>query len=229
MAHFLLLDTATDVCSVVLANDETILARRRTTVFSDHGRVITLFIQECLAEAGLNLQALDAIAVSAGPGSFTGLRIGASTAKGLCFGLGVPLIAVDTLAALAQSAIQATDEKNSLYIPMLDARSMGVFYSIHQQDLTVVKPLDRAKLTLAELSPLLKKHSIICCGSAAEKYQEELGSAEIEYRLQQHDAAFLLPLCLQAWHTKNFADLAYFEPNYVAPPNITTPRKRKKI
>lgn len=229
MAHFLLLDTATDVCSVVLAADETILAQRQTDVFSDHGRVITLFIQECLAEAGLSFQELDAIAVSAGPGSFTGLRVGVSTAKGLCFGLGIPLIAVDTLAALASAAKQTTDDPSSLYIPMLDARSMGVFYTIFQHDLSVKQPLQRAKLTLAELTPLLEDHPIICCGSAAAKYEEVFETDQISYRKQQHDAAFLLPLCLQAWHMKDFADLAYFEPNYVAPPNITTPRKRKKV
>lgn len=227
MAKILLIETATDVCSVGLSVDDKLIAIRETATFNEHGKRITLFIQECLEQANLKASDLDAIAVSSGPGSFTSLRIGTATAKGLCYALNKPLIAIDTMQALALAAFQEKDI-NSLYIPMIDARSMGVYYSIFNQDGVCVKPLCRGKLSDDILASYQSnKQKIICCGHAAEKYKDII-SDNITYRSETvNSAKHLLSFAIKAYKNELWSDLAYYEPNYLAPPNITVSKKKK--
>ncbi|MCB0638220.1 MAG: tRNA (adenosine(37)-N6)-threonylcarbamoyltransferase complex dimerization subunit type 1 TsaB, partial [Lewinella sp.] len=132
MANLLLIETATDTCSIGLSSNGQLLALRESSDFRDHGRLITRFIEECLGEAALAPADIDAVAVSTGPGSFTSLRIGLATAKGWCFATGKPLIAVSTLAAIAEGARTALGAPAATYYaPLLDARSMGVYLAVY--------------------------------------------------------------------------------------------------
>src|ERR1700754_2064398 len=125
------IETATTVCSVALANQGKILAVKQLNERNVHAEVITLFIQDVLNEAGVKYEEVQAIAVSCGPGSYTGLRIGVSTAKGLCFALDKPLIAVETLAAMANGIVaDRMDYKEMLLCPMIDARRMEVYTAL---------------------------------------------------------------------------------------------------
>ncbi len=228
MANLLLIETATDVCSIGLSIDDQLVALHESNAYNEHGKQITLLIEACLREAQVEASALDAIAISSGPGSFTSLRIGTATAKGLCYALDKPLIAIDTLHALAIAAFLPEDEDCN-YIPMIDARSMGVFFSIFDAEANKIKALGREKLESYDLSDFYSKEKkLIFCGSAAKKYQTVLEAENIDFRPDiVNSAKNLLPLAIKAYKTGLWEDLAYYEPNYLAPPNITTSKKKQ--
>ncbi len=126
----LLLETSTPICSIALANGAEILAIRENHEGLSHAALTTIFIDEVMKEIGAKFSDLDAIAVSKGPGSYTGLRIGVSSAKGLCYALNKPLIAVSSLQALAQTASQYYSDSH-VFIPMIDARRMEVYAAVY--------------------------------------------------------------------------------------------------
>jgi len=129
--RLLLLETATDVCSVAVSHGHTVLALRESTEGMQHARLITRFVEEVMAEAGWSLAHLDGVALSKGPGSYTALRIGASAAKGICYALDKPLVAISTLQALAWASWQATTLDEAFFIPMIDARRMDVYAAVY--------------------------------------------------------------------------------------------------
>src|ERR1700743_3579677 len=136
MSYIIQIETATTVCSIALANQGRILAVKQLNERNVHAEAITLFIQDVLNEAGVKYEELQAVAVSCGPGSYTGLRIGVSTAKGLCFALDKPLIAVETLACMAAGVVSRFPDQldsETLLCPMIDARRMEVFTAIYNQ------------------------------------------------------------------------------------------------
>lgn len=228
MPTFLLLETSTDVCSVALARDGKIVAERTTAVFHEHGKKITIFIQEVITSAGISYAELDAIGVSQGPGSFTSLRIGIATAKGLAYAATKPVIALDALRAMAEQASIVQHHETALYLPLIDARSMGVFYAAFDENGHCLQAVSRAKLS-KELQQNWPAHGgkLIFCGPAAEKYRDLFGDEEASYLPNVVPrASYLLKQAEEAWTQGNTVDLAYFEPLYIAPPNITTPKKR---
>jgi len=232
MANILLIETATDICSIGLVMAGQLVALEETTVYNEHGKRITLLIEACLKQAGVAASELDAVAVSSGPGSFTSLRIGVATAKGLCYALGKPLISVDTLKALAMSAVWDEDQ-NYYYASMIDARSMGVFFSIYNEKGKEVKSLAREKLEKYDLSEYFSNNrKLVFCGAAAKKYKERELSENIIFRTEvENSAKNLLSLAVKAYEMGLWEDLAYYEPNYLAAPNITVSKKKqpKKI
>src|SRR6476661_4332435 len=137
MALILLLETATSVCSVAVAEDGKLLAIHEESEKNIHATHLTLFIENVMQQAGRSLSDLDAIAVSMGPGSYTGLRIGVSTAKGLCYAMDKPLIGINTLESMA--AVIA-NSSTSLYVPMIDARRMEVYTAVYDADLKEILP-----------------------------------------------------------------------------------------
>jgi len=140
------IETATTVCSVALAKDGHVLGFKQIDERNIHAEIITLFIDELITGAGIPYNDIDAVAVSSGPGSYTGLRIGVSTAKGLCFALEKPLIAIETLAAMAQGVIaKSSIDKKTLLCPMIDARRMEVYTALFDSD------GNRIKNTTAEI------------------------------------------------------------------------------
>lgn len=225
MPLILHIETTTDICSIGISQDEQLLALQEITQFSDHASKITLLIEACLQEAHLTLKDLDAVAVSQGPGSYTALRIGISTAKGICYALNKPLIAVDTLQALALATFK-TEQKDALYCPMIDARRMEVYCAIFDKNNEVLQEAAALTIEADTFDKYFKKdENIVFSGSGAEKCKTVLIAELAHFSPVVCSAKHLISLALQAFQNQQFADLAYFEPFYLKPPNITTPRK----
>jgi tRNA threonylcarbamoyladenosine biosynthesis protein TsaB len=177
-----------------------------------------------MEEAGIALADLSAVAVSGGPGSYTALRIGLSTAKGICYALRKPLIAIDTLSALAGQAQREYPREGALYAPMIDARRMEVYLGLFDANL---QPLMKPEAAVLEpgLFDSWSTQLIIGCGNGAPKALEVFSSIPFQVAPVICSAAHLILPALEAFSKSEFADLAYYEPFYLKPPNITTPRK----
>ena len=215
------LETATSICSVALVKDGILLAIRETEGAKEHSAALTGFIAEVFAEAGLKYNQLDAVAVSMGPGSYTGLRIGVSSAKGLCYALDKPLIAVDTLKSLAWRALlecklQNIDTENILFCPMLDARRMEVFTAIFDRNLQFVEPVNALVVT-ADAFVAYADKQIIYFGDGALKCRDLFeGKPNLTYfdNISLSGEAVCM-LAEMEFAKNNFADLAYCEPFYL--------------
>jgi len=219
MPIILYLETATKICSVALARDEHLLAVRETAEANSHSELITVFIQEVLLEAGMAIKDLDAVAVSKGPGSYTGLRIGVSTAKGLCFALDKPLISVGTLQSMAFGAVARleTIEPDTLICPMLDARRMEVYYALFDDKLNEIQTDSAAIITEDTFTELAKKYSILLLGDGAEKCMSMFSNQTNISLLKDFtiSSSFMIKLALRKFHIMDFEDVAYFEPFYL--------------
>jgi len=214
------IETATASCSVALAKDGCILAVREINQRNIHAEVITVFIDELIASAAISYQDLDAIAVSSGPGSYTGLRIGISTAKGLCFALDKPLIAVETLEAMTLGVIHARKggmEKDLLLCPMIDARRMEVFTAIFTPDGRKIRPTTAEIITGDSFANLLGNNKILFFGDGAEKCREVLSKNANARFLPGflNSAVHLTQRATEKFNKKEFEDVAYFEPYYL--------------
>lgn len=212
MPYLLHIETATKVCSVALSKNGQLvqLIESNDDQFS-HGEKLTLFIVELLQKENIKATNLAAISVSAGPGSYTGLRIGVSTAKGMCYALSIPLISIDTLTSMAQKALQ---EKNvNAICAMIDARRMEVFSAIFLSDGKCIKPTSPDVLdenTYADFDPIL------VIGDGAEKTKEIWKNRSVTYSDSYHiSAQSQVELAYNKFLNNEFEDLAYFEPNYV--------------
>lgn len=215
MALILLLETATPVCSVALSRDGQLISSREVNEANVHASKLTLFIEAVMKEARVKYRDLNAVAVSKGPGSYTGLRIGVSTAKGLCFALGIPLIAVDTLEAMATGYLQsAAEEKDGLRLcPMIDARRMEVYMAVFSADLDILEPVQARILdegTFAEYP------RIVLFGDGAEKCRA-MYADHPNIRIEQfpNSARYLNTPAFRKFEEKEFEDVAYFEPFYL--------------
>jgi len=209
------IETATTSCSVALARDGQVLGLKEIDQRNIHAEVITLYIDGLLKYAGIGYDALDAVAVSCGPGSYTGLRIGVSTAKGLCFALDKPLISVDTLAAMAKGIADA--EGDMLLCPMIDARRMEVFTAIFDQQGDVVKPTSAEIIDGESFAGLLANNKILFFGDGADKCRLALsGNPNANFRTGfANSAAHLTAIAAEKYLAQDFVDVAYFEPYYL--------------
>ena len=227
MAKFLLLETATDSCSVGLWETGQLIIERNAAERFAHTRSTTLLIEEALAHAGWKIKDLDAVGISAGPGSYTALRVGAATAKGICFAGDIPLVAVSTLASLAwamQAQLGKTTDSSTIYVPMIDARRMEVYGANYDASVQAMMPetafiVDEAKLTELQNGA----QQLYLGGNGAEKCRELLQDGQQIVDIQCA-AKHLGPLVQRDFEAEKHADLAYFSPNYLKPPNITTPK-----
>lgn len=212
MNYILNIETATKNCSVSLArNGETILCKEIAEHGYSHAEKLHVFIEEILKESQIDIKLLKAVAVSKGPGSYTGLRIGVSTAKGLCYALGIPLIAVDTLAVLAQSVSQ----KDGLIVPMIDARRMEVYSAVFNHNHQKVKDVQAEILTENSYSEVTD--TIYIVGDCQEKCQTVLTKPNFVF-LSEHkypSATAMSTLSYVKFEQKDFEDVAYFEPFYL--------------
>lgn len=212
MNYILNIETATKNCSVSLArNGETILCKEIAEQGYSHAEKLHVFIEEILKESQIDIKLLKAVAVSKGPGSYTGLRIGVSTAKGLCYALGIPLIAVDTLAVLAQSVSQ----KDGLIVPMIDARRMEVYSAVFNHNHQKVKDVQAEILTENSYSEVTD--TIYIVGDCQEKCQTVLTKPNFVF-LSEHkypSATAMSTLSYVKFEQKDFEDVAYFEPFYL--------------
>lgn len=236
MTHILCIETGTDTCSVVLARDGELVAMRESRGERDHAAKVAVYTSEVLAEAGISAAVLAAVAVSKGPGSYTGLRIGVSFAKGLCYGLGVPLVGVGSLDSLCALARQ--NHAAGLFVPMIDARRMEVFgqvfdthgvaltppeaWIIDENNLTGRNDADSALHGYNYLSG--RCEDILIFGSGAAKCREALPLAH--YVEVEPSARGMVALAFEAFETGRFEDTAYFEPFYLKDFVVTTSRKK---
>jgi len=221
MAIILGIETATSVCSVALVRDGKLLAIRESVGSRDHSAALTTYIADIFSEAGLTFHQMDAIAVSMGPGSYTGLRIGVSSAKGLCYALDKPFIAVDTLKSLAWQALQNCKQENKnmediLLVPMLDARRMEVYTAVFDQNLNYIEPVN-AHIVTEESFMAFSGKEIIYFGDGASKCLSLLESkANISFLNDiSLSARAICMLAEREFENHNFADVAYCEPFYL--------------
>jgi tRNA threonylcarbamoyladenosine biosynthesis protein TsaB len=212
------IETSTTVCSVALAEDENLLALKEEDKGYTHAEKITLFIQDVFAQAGKKISDLDAVAVSNGPGSYTGLRIGASTAKGLCYALDKPLISVDTLKAMAYPACSSwLLSKANLVCPMIDARRMEVYCAVYDKSLNEVLPVSARVITSSSFEDLLKNHLIFFFGDGAAKCKPLLAHQSNASFLEDifPSAKSMIPLSYRKFLNREFEDTALYEPFYL--------------
>ncbi len=212
------IETATTVCSVALARNGETLGCIEADQRNIHAEKITVFINELLKKCGKNYQDLDAIAVSSGPGSYTGLRIGVSVAKGLSFALDKPLIAVDTLNAMADGFIATNNIKpGTLLCPMIDARRMEVFTAVFDALGDPVKPTSAEIIDENSFASLLSEHNILFFGDGAEKCNDVLGNiAHVEIVPGfANSASYLTKKAWEKYQKADFVDVAYYEPFYL--------------
>mgnify|MGYP000403927893 CR=1 FL=1 len=232
MARLLLIETATEVCSVGIAQQGRVLSVQEEGDGVNCSAQLTLLIEACLRAADLSLRHLDAVAVSSGPGSYTSLRVGVSTAKGICYALDKPLIAVPTLQALAAGArSQWPSSAPVRWVPMLDARRQEVWLAIFDEQLQPCCPaqplvLDEHVLErLREMAPAPPHAQWVCAGNGTRKLSSALwGGYLIQSPINACTAAFLAELAEERYQNRLFEDVAYFEPFYMKPPHITQPK-----
>lgn len=216
----LCLETSTSVCSVALNESCCTLAQRESEKQNAHSEKITTFIREVMETVGIDYFQLDAVAVSQGPGSYTGLRIGVSTAKGICYAADLPLMAIDTLEAMTygmKEKLGSQIAENDLLIPMIDARRMEVYAAVFDANLNRIQ--DTAALVIDEnaFDDLKKDHRLWLFGDGAPKLKTVFADQPNLSIVEgfKPSAAYMRPLAERALRNKDFVDVAYFEPFYL--------------
>lgn len=223
MSFILNIETATKNCSVSIAKDgQTIVCNELADEGYSHAEKLHVFIEEVIAKAGITAQDLKAVAVSQGPGSYTGLRIGVSAAKGLCYALNIPLIAVDTLQTLASQA-GVTDGK---IIPMLDARRMEVYSAIFNSDLTVERAIQAEIIDENSFQEYTDKLYFV--GDCAEKCKPVLNKDNFVFleNIKYPSAQAMSKISFDKYQKSDTVDVAYFEPYYLKDFMIAPPKKQ---
>jgi tRNA threonylcarbamoyladenosine biosynthesis protein TsaB len=212
VTYILNLETATKNCSVSISqHGKTILCKEIAESGYSHAERLHVFIEECLKESNITFKDLSAIAVSQGPGSYTGLRIGVSTAKGLCFALDLPLIAIDTLQVLA-SQLTITE---GVIIPMIDARRMEVYSAIYNSDYEKTREVQAEILTENSFEEIAE--TIHFVGDCSEKAKTVLTNSNFIFHeeIVYPSANEMSELSFKKFQDSNFEDVAYFEPYYL--------------
>jgi len=215
MAHLLAIETSTEICSVALGKDNECVAVVEDNRENSHAEKILLFVEQVLKQSGLKMNELDAVCISDGPGSYTGLRIGTSSAKGLCDALYIPLIAVSTLQSMAYGAREQLPDYKQ-YIPMIDARRMEVYTAIYNQYLDPVEKITNLILDENAYSDFLLKDKVVFSGNGVGKAVPILSKhSNAIFCNTKTSARYLLALGYRKFIEQNFADIAYFEPFYL--------------
>ncbi|OIP00787.1 MAG: tRNA (adenosine(37)-N6)-threonylcarbamoyltransferase complex dimerization subunit type 1 TsaB [Bacteroidetes bacterium CG2_30_33_31] len=214
MALILNIETSTAICSVALALNGQLIAFRETSNSNSHSLMLGSFIEDTLSESGFNSKDLAAVAVSEGPGSYTGLRIGVSLAKGLCYSLDIPLIAVPTLLAFANAA-KEIDEEYSFIIPMIDARRLDVYTSIFDKSFEELERVKAITIDQNSFSNLLLKSKVLFFGDGSVKCKGVINSENAIFKDMLPSARYMIPLAESFFNENIFTNLAYFEPLYL--------------
>lgn len=223
MPFILNIETATKNCSVSIAeNGKTIVCKEIAEEGYSHAEKLHVFIEEVITEAGITVQDLAAIAVSQGPGSYTGLRIGVSAAKGLCFALNIPLIAVDTLQTLASQA----NVSNGKIIPMIDARRMEVYSEVFNANLEVERAIEAEVITEDSFAVYTK--TIYFVGDCADKCKTVLTKDNFVFleEIKYPSASAMSKISYDKYQKSDTVDVAYFEPYYLKDFLMAPPSKK---
>jgi tRNA threonylcarbamoyladenosine biosynthesis protein TsaB len=222
LTHILQIETSTTNCSVALSvNGETIAVEEVSNGYS-HAENLHVFMKDILASNNLEFSNLNAVAVSKGPGSYTGLRIGVSAAKGLCFALDVPLIAIETLEVLAQ---QVTID-NGFIVPMIDARRMEAYTKVYDANYNSVREIQAEILDDNSFSAYLEKGKVMFVGNKTEKSQEIITHKNARFVDSVPSAKEMSLLAYNKYKKNDIEDVAYFEPYYLKD-FLVTPSKKK--
>lgn len=212
MSIILAIDTSTDHATICVSLDGELIAVAENKEQKDHASWLQVAVNNLLKNCGLQLSQLNAVAVTIGPGSYTGLRVGLSAAKGYCYALKIPLLALSTLEVMAHAV---RDQAVDWICPMIDARRMEVFMAIYDKNLKVqVQPM--AMILHADyFEPLIRDHMIVFCGNGAPKLGQILSDTRISFTSVNNLALSLITLAENVLKKGNFSDIAYIEPHYL--------------
>ena len=227
MALILQLETSTTSCSVALSFNGETIALKELNERNAHASHLSLFVKDVLAECGKTMSDLNAIAVSMGPGSYTGLRIGVSTAKGLCYALDIPLIAINTLEAMAHGLNAKSIYDFVFYCPMIDARRMEVYTAVYNENLELILPTEAKIIDGDSFSDILKDQKMVFFGDGAMKCAETLDKNPNAVFIEDfvNSAKDLSEIAFEKFKNAEFEDVAYFEPYYLKDFLATQPKK----
>lgn len=222
------IETATDVCSVAITLGNEVLSVCESNDGNSHSKNLLPYIDESLTKAGRSLNDLDGVVVSVGPGSYTGLRIGVSTAKSIAYNQEIPVITVGTLESIASGAVATVVDLDpeTVVVPMIDARRMEVFTAQYTPSLSLVEDVQAKIVDEHTFADLLMDKKTVFCGNGMPKCKEILSTFQNSSFVDAPlSAKFMLPVALKKWKEKDFADVAYFEPFYLkeyvaAKPNV---------
>jgi tRNA threonylcarbamoyladenosine biosynthesis protein TsaB len=233
MALILNIETATEVCSVNIAGDGKLLCEKVSSEGLNHSQMLTVFIEDLFKESKISMRQLDAVAVSKGPGSYTGLRIGVSVAKGLCYALDIPLLALGTLDVMGRYAAENQEEylkerdETALFCPMIDARRMEVYTAVYNSHGEKLEPVSAKIIDAASFSSLLARHRILFFGNGAEKCSALIRHSNAVFSgPQKASARFMINYSEEKFNNNDQEDVAYFEPFYLKDFVATVPGKK---
>lgn len=217
MSLILCIETTTEICSVALAQNGKTIGLLQIEQGNTHAARLHGLVQNVLQNAGYGLNQLSAVAVCKGPGSYTGLRVGVSAAKGYCYALDIPLIAIDSLTSLAAYFAQNNDmSPNALLVPMIDARRMEVYTAVFDQKLNMLEPIEAKIINEHSFSERLDQQELIFFGNGAEKCKERIRHKNAIFVPQINCSADgLAVIAKDAYLQKAFENVAYFEPFYL--------------
>jgi len=224
MAKILHIETATQVCSVALSVDGKVMHIRESREKNSHSTTITVFIEQIMQAAGIPFAAIDAVAVSMGPGSYTGLRIGVSTAKGICYALDKPLIAINTLHSMAagmkiemESHFKEIPSLPVQLCPMIDARRMEVYNALYDNELNTVRATQAEIISEDSFREELENQIVVFAGDGAEKCKPMMENHPNAHFLDDFfpSATYMIGLAEKKFKAGDFENVAYFEPFYL--------------
>lgn len=232
MALILNIETSTEVCSVSLARNGEVIHSRENLTGQNHAMLVTVFIDELLAESNLAMEQLDAVAVSGGPGSYTGLRIGVSVAKGICYASNLPLIAITSLEAMADHIINhpgsyhLPETENVLFCPMIDARRMEVYTSFYDKAGKQIRRIQADIIDHQSYLSFLENNSVLFFGNGSAKCRDAINHPNAQFiNGIITSAEHMIPLAERDFQLQKFVNVAYFEPFYLKDFVATIPVK----
>ena len=223
MAVILNIETSSPVCSVCLSRDGVLWDYREDLTGNSHAKILTVFIDELFSKNKLSFSGLDAVAVSSGPGSYTGLRIGTSVAKGICYATNKPLIAVPTLVSLAAAILEKSNDMSAYYMPVMDARRMDIYTAMYDSTPNQVRSTSCPTLDETFIQSLNTFGNIYVGGNAVEKCRQILTSTKFSFCENiSCDSRSMSGISHKKYLNHEFEDVAYFEPFYLKEfPSVT--------
>lgn len=226
MAYLLHIESSSTVCSIAISKDTELVGIKELNNGYTHAENLHVFIEQLLKETSLQTKDLSAISISSGPGSYTGLRIGFSAAKGLAYALNIPLITIDTLQALCNVVLQKTD-KDALFCPLMDARRMEVYCAVYDTNFNSIVPMQALLLDEISIQAFNQNTSIYFFGDGMPKAKDLLQNIPNAHFIEDvmASASAMVVLAYKKYIAKDFADIAYSEPNYLKEFFFTTAKK----
>jgi tRNA threonylcarbamoyladenosine biosynthesis protein TsaB len=223
MPNLLLIESSNEICSVALSQEKSIIQEKYINKPNSHSVYLAPFVNEVLNNARMSINELDGVVISDGPGSYTGLRIGSSLAKGICLGAGIPLMAVSTLKGLAKKALNDYPSVDQA-IALVDARRSDAYVGVYNQQL---KPLIKEQFITINSELKIEKSNAVVVGSGAMKFINELDvKKELKHSESVLYAIDLLDEAMLKWAKQDFVDLTSYEPNYIKSVFVTKPKSK---